>query len=260
MNSSTEQQPGMSAPMDDTQPLRKFMFERTFVGTLDTSILTQDEVKPTFSLDQMEITRNQAYESGFAAGQKSMEEDQRQKMNELLAQVTQKLDLALKISGEEWHRQLAHMQEMAIAITRKIIPDYVARHGLNEIQSIISQTVTEMAHEPRLVVRVSEAQFDAASARIKEITNKQAYEGKIVILGEPDLGPSDCRVEWADGGIERDLKTLWQAIEKIVQTKQKAPLNDSNPKPLSEPTPAPLHEAESASSISPTTNALGEQS
>jgi flagellar assembly protein FliH len=73
-----------------------------------------------------------------------------------------------------------------------------------------------MAREPRLVVRVHEDQFDAVNERVQEIATQRAYAGKVIVLADPDTVPGDCRVEWADGGIERNTAAVWSAVEQTV--------------------------------------------
>ena len=43
------------------------------------------------------------------------------------------------------------------------------------------------------------------------------FEGKIVLLAQSDLQAGDVRVEWADGGAERDIGLLWREIDAIVE-------------------------------------------
>lgn len=205
-----------NSAISENAPARKFMFERTFVDGESLAKKERDRPKPTFTEEQLDAARKESYDSGYAAGHKTKSDDQQQQLNALMAQVEKKLD-KLKTTGEEyWHNQLDHMQQVALVIARKILPTYIEKYGLEEIQTIISKIITEMAREPRLVVRVCDTQFDAVNAKITEIAERRAYAGKVVVLSEEGLDVSDCKVEWADGGVERDLRTVWQDIDKIM--------------------------------------------
>ena len=35
-------------------------------------------------------------------------------------------------------------------------------------------------------------------------------------MAEPDIAPGDCRIEWADGGVKRDLAAIEAAIGEAV--------------------------------------------
>lgn len=199
---------------------KKYLFDLTFDSPESRATSERDKPKPTFTEEQLEAAKKEAYAEGAAAGKKAALEDQQQHMNALLTQINKHLAVVIQQSLDEWQRQLAQMQQIALVIARKIMPRYVERNGLDEIEAIITKVVTEMSREPRLVFRVCEAQFDDAKARINAIAEQAAYAGKLVILGDPELGQSECRIEWADGGIERDLKTLWQDIDRVLEEVQ----------------------------------------
>jgi len=231
-----------------TQP-QKFLFNLSFDDEVGCPLGEREKPKPTYSQEQIDEARKESYESGFNAGQKAMMEDQQQRMNVLLAQIDQHVGHLAQSSQEEWQTQLGQLQQIALVIARKIMPTYVQRYGVEEIETIVDRIVAEMSREPRLVIRVSENQFDEVSAKINEITANQAYAGKVVILGDADLGESDCRVEWADGGIERDLRMIWEDIDRVMSEIQSAPLEEKAPEPVAaaqpaEPDPAPEPEPE----------------
>ena len=45
----------------------------------------------------------------------------------------------------------------------------------------------------------------------------RGFEGRLVVLAEPDIGFGDCRVEWADGGVTRDRDKTEATIAEIVR-------------------------------------------
>ena len=47
--------------------------------------------------------------------------------------------------------------------------------------------------------------------------NATSFAGDIVLLGEPNMGDLDCRVEWPDGGSERKQAAVQHQIEDAVQ-------------------------------------------
>jgi len=202
--------------MGEENQARKFLFDLAFDNGLNKRTDEREKPKPTYSQEQLDDAKRLAYEDGFSSGQKAMSEDQQQYTNVLLTQIDQRLTHILDSSKTIWQKQLAQCQDIALVIARKIMPSYVQANGLGEIESIVAKIIGEMSREPRLVFRINEAQFDDAKTRINAIADQAAYAGKLVILGDPDLGPSDCRIEWADGGIERDVKTLWQDIERVM--------------------------------------------
>jgi flagellar assembly protein FliH len=107
-----------------------------------------------------------------------------------------------------------------LSVARKVLPDFMARNGIQEIEALLTDAIGNMLREPRLVVRVHESQFDAINVRIQDITAQKAYAGKVVLLADATFAPGDCLVEWADGGIERNADATFRDIEKAVAPDQ----------------------------------------
>lgn len=209
---------------DGTQPVQKFMFSRSFADDLDMDPLDPKQAKkPTYTQEQLDEAKRQSFDEGKAAGQKAMMDDQQKYLNVLLSGLDKKLGHMSDTMTQFQQQLLTHAQGIALAIAKKILPAYTVRYGLDEIEAIVSQVLTDMAHEPRLVVRVGEAQFETVSGKMSALAEQKAYSGKVVVLCEESLGPTDCRIEWADGGIERDINTLWQCVDKLLAHTQTAP-------------------------------------
>lgn len=195
---------------------RKFLFDLAFDVADARAADVDEKSKPAFTQEQLDVAKKEAYEAGVAAGKKSREDETARQTNLLLAAIDKKLDAVLAGSQDKWAKHLAQVRSLAYSAMRKVLPATAARNGLEEIEEIVRKAIVEMAREPRLVVRVAEAHFDEIAQRIDALSAKQAYVGKVVVLGEPGFGPSDCLVEWADGGIERDERRIWQEIEGLM--------------------------------------------
>ena len=67
-----------------------------------------------------------------------------------------------------------------------------------------------------MVVRVNDALHETAREKLDEIVRRCSPDTKLVLLAEPDIAPGDCRIEWADGGIDRDTAAMSAAIDEAV--------------------------------------------
>jgi len=208
--------PNVSA--QQSEQARKFLFDLAFDNDANRRSPTTKEVKKiTFSEEQMEAAKKESYESGVAAGRKEESAQRNAQLDALFSEIGSNLKTLIDNGTSYWQEQTGNMRAVALVIARKIMPRYIERHGMGEIEAVVAKVLAEMSHEPRLVFRVKEELFDEAKTRIEEIASVSAYAGKLVILGDADLGSSECRIEWADGGIERDLKVLWQAIDDVMK-------------------------------------------
>lgn len=212
---STEQMQ-TQRPVGASSEVRKFLFDIAFDASDANASDVEEKNRPVFTQEHLDAAKKEAYEAGFAAGKKSREDDTLRQTNVLLAGIEKKLGSVIVDSRETWAQQMAQVRMLAKIAMSKIFPVTAAKNGLDEIEEVVRKAITDMAREPRLVVRVAEAHFEEITKRIEVLSAKQAYTGKVVVLGETGYGPSDCLVEWADGGIERDERKIWEEIENLM--------------------------------------------
>jgi flagellar assembly protein FliH len=112
---------------------------------------------------------------------------------------------------------------IALAVLRKILPETAKRGGLNEIEALTRQAMTDLIDEPRFVVRVAEGMLGEVRPRLEEMAESSGFTARLIVVGDPALGGSDCRIEWAEGGIERDTNQLLEDVSRVVEQLLEAP-------------------------------------
>ncbi|NIR46314.1 MAG: flagellar assembly protein FliH, partial [Gemmatimonadetes bacterium] len=147
--------------------------------------------------------------------------------------IAQRADLALEVIAERLQtveRTHAEAQtlaqeaaaRLALTIARKVLPELSRQNALTEIEGLVRECLTELQDEPRVVVRVHDAMLDPLRQRLDRVTSATGYTGKVVLLTSQTLDEIDCRVEWADGGAERNTEGLWQEIDRVIERTLKA--------------------------------------
>jgi flagellar assembly protein FliH len=106
--------------------------------------------------------------------------------------------------------------EVARAVLQKLHPELARQHGLVEIEGILNRCIESLKNEPRLVAYVPTEHLDALKRRVDALSSTKGFEGRVVLIAEDGMKPSDCRVEWADGGMERSSAAIWAEIEAIL--------------------------------------------
>ncbi len=101
-------------------------------------------------------------------------------------------------------------------MARKLAPALVAREPFAEISALASECFRQLVSSPHIAVRVNDALYAAAKEKLDEIARAKSFEGRLVVLAEPDIAVGDCRIEWADGGINRDSAAADAAIGEAV--------------------------------------------
>ena len=213
----TEPPTPTKAKMAETQqPPRKFMFDVSFDGATAANRPPPERKPVTLKADQLDAIKQEMYESGFSAGRKIAADEHTRQLSELMAAIARNLDHLLANIEQQQQNHDHDIRQVIMAIAKKILPEYTARNGLDEIHKILSEAISEMVHEPRLVVRTHQQQFDAINSHINDVIVKKAYAGKVVVLADADIALGDCRIEWADGGIERNTQSVWNTIESAI--------------------------------------------
>jgi flagellar assembly protein FliH len=106
--------------------------------------------------------------------------------------------------------------EVAVAVARKLAPALIASEPFAEISALATDCFRELVTAPHIAVRVNDALYAAAREKLEDIVRARSFEGRLVVLAEPDIAIGDCRIEWADGGINRDSAATDAAISAAV--------------------------------------------
>jgi len=153
---------------------------------------------------------------GYQRGVSAAEARERTEAERRCAAAFERIGEALKaiaVSLDALERQLeAEAVEVAFAVARKLAAELVAREPFAEIAALASGCLGELRGAPHVAVRIHDSMHDIARERLDEIARAQGFEGRLVVLGEADIAPGDCRVEWADGGAVRDRAAIEAAI------------------------------------------------
>lgn len=125
------------------------------------------------------------------------------------------------------------VEQQAIALLRaalrKTLPALCRKDPLAEIEALVTRCLGETLDEPRLVVRINDALFDPIHKRLGAIAQSQGFAGKFVLLAESTLADGDARIEWADGGAERDTRRLAAEIDAVLARALSPTLAAPNP-------------------------------
>jgi len=106
--------------------------------------------------------------------------------------------------------------EVAVAVARKLAPELIAREPFAELAALAADCFRHLVAAPHVVVRVNEALHGAAREKLAETSRAGGFDGRLVVLAEPDIALGDCRIEWADGGVKRDSAAIETAINAAV--------------------------------------------
>lgn len=197
--------------------ITKFLFDTDFATGDEAARLAPRPDTRRFSANELEAAKAEAHAAGIAAGRAAAEQDIARRVADACAVVGARFDDLMKAVALRHEAQSREAIAAAVEIARRLLPSLGKREAIGEVEALIRECLTRLDDEPRLVVRVADELLDAVRQRIDQVTAATGYTGRVILLADPALKPGDARVEWADGGAERDSAAIWRDIDSAIQ-------------------------------------------
>jgi flagellar assembly protein FliH len=161
-------------------------------------------------------TEAAAHRRGYSEAQRDAAIESGRRVAGTLERIAASLAEATKALAAIEARIECEAVEVAVAVARKLAPTLIEREPFAEIAALASSCFRELVAAPHLVVRINDSLYAAAREKLDDIARAHGFAGKLVVLGEPSIGVGDCRIEWADGGVNRDTSVAASAISEAV--------------------------------------------
>jgi flagellar assembly protein FliH len=169
-----------------------------------------------FTRGEIEATRQAALAEGHAAGLAEAAKAAQALAADSLAAIAEGVAALLAAhdatTADTQRRALAAMQ----AIIAKLVPGLAAKDPLAEVEAFAAKCLHEAIAEPRVVLRVAAELYEPLRERLDALAAAAGYAGRIVLITDDALTAGDARVEWADGGAERDLAAQCAQIDDLL--------------------------------------------
>lgn len=186
----------------------KFLFERDFGRPKDA---------PSPKLQAaLEDAEARGYAAGHADGRAQALAEADAALEAALARVADAAERLLAEAEERGARLEEEALAFAQALAVKLAGDAVARFPMDAIAEVARTAFAHLAGVPHLVVRVNEGLVEKTERLVQRIARERGFEGRLVILGDPEIAPGDARFEWADGGVLRDGAALGREIAAAI--------------------------------------------
>jgi len=111
---------------------------------------------------------------------------------------------------------IAEAVGLSLSIARKLAGGLIAREPTGEIEQLIAECMATLDGVPHLVIRCDPQLADAVRDIATSRMSTSGFTGRLVVLGDPDVAIGDARIEWADGGVVRDIRKLSVEIDKKI--------------------------------------------
>jgi flagellar assembly protein FliH len=191
----------------------KFLFDMDFSAP-DKS--RERPATPSEIAQKIASAEARAYRDGFDAGQREAKAESDRRAALALEEIAIGIQgIAGRFSGVEV-RMETEAVDVAVAVARKLCSELIAGEPLGEITRLVSDCFSHLVSTPHLVVRINDSLYETAHERIARLAKQSGFEGRLVILAEPDIETGDCRIEWADGGVVLERAAIEAKIDELV--------------------------------------------
>ena len=190
----------------------KFLFDTDF-GTPDKSRERPNQVEVAQRIAAAEA---KAHREGYDAGRREAKAESDRRTALALEEIKIAMQgIAARFAGIE-QRMETEAVDVAVAVARKLCGGLIAAEPLGEVTGLVSECFSHLVATPHLVVRVNDQLYEAARERIERLAKPSGFQGRLVILAEPDIPTGDCKIEWADGGVVLERAAIEAKIDELV--------------------------------------------
>lgn len=192
---------------------KPFLFETRDFDQIAQAAAVPVEERPQFTQMELDAAMSAAgqrgFEEGMAGAMQSVEANIARLMESAMAQIH---DLNLAEAARTADSQALAI-DVAMGLVRKIMPELANQASLEGIGGIVKQVMMDRFEEPRLIIRVHDSVLDNLSARLESLAAQSGFRGQYALMADHALAPTDCRIEWSNGGVERSAARLWENMQ-----------------------------------------------
>jgi flagellar assembly protein FliH len=191
----------------------KFLFDMDFSAPDRTR---ERPATPAEIAQKIASAEARAYRDGFDAAMREAKAESDRRTALALEEIGVGIQaIVARFSGIA-QRMETEAVDVAVAVARKLCSELIAAEPLGEITGLVRDCFSHLVSTPHLVVRINESLYEHAHERIDRLAKQSGFEGRLVILAEPEIDTGDCRIEWADGGVVLERAAIEAKISELV--------------------------------------------
>ena len=213
-------------PDSETKENNDFASEEDMPAVLSVDDLDIPEEKdePTFSAEELESARAQALSEGRmnglaegrdAAWKEAMASIEKQN-SDTLTTIAASLNKAMTTLEKSAENAFSTAVEIAVAVCKKAVPSLCETNALEEVRLLLEKNLHFLKDEPKISLRLNPSLADPIKPVVTDLVKKEAYAGRIAVVRDENVPVGDCRVEWKNGGLEKNLQEVLNHTEELI--------------------------------------------
>ncbi len=208
--------------------LRKFLFDNDFGAPASVQapppppvdVVIEEEPPPppppVFGEEDLVRARDEGFALGRKAGIEETVAGSERKLADAVAAIAAGLERLL--AGQAAAQAQAHDDSLtlALAVVRKLHPALARKGGVEEVRAIVEECLGHVAGDARVTARVNPDDLEGIRDGLGEMLDRHGFEGKLLFRADGALARGDCRIEWSEGGAERNQAQIMSEVEAVI--------------------------------------------
>ncbi len=208
---------------------RRFLLEDFAPPIVEEENLLPPE--PEITEADVESARRAGIQLGVQQGFETGEAKAREELQKLFAQAAEENDTAVEklfqqlaaqfevIFAEqqaEISRHTVQMLAMTRLLWQRLMPEYFARHGCDEVCAIVEECLQTLRYEEKIVLEYGAENAEKLVTRLEPL--KKLYSGRteLEFRASDELGVSDVRLRWGEGFAERNTAEMLAIADTVL--------------------------------------------
>jgi len=158
------------------------------------------------------------YKKGLVEGQNSAANLNAANLAKATSDLAQRTMAIAKTADDHQKQTLEDAANLGVNTGRKLAANLIARFPLGEIRALIGECLSSLESVPHLVIRCHPDLAKAIEVETTKHMSTSGFDGRLIIMGEPDILLGDARLEWVNGGLVRDMAKISNQIDQQVKS------------------------------------------
>ena len=158
--------------------------------------------------------KKEGYEEGYNQAQAEAETKRLAILENINAQLLRLTEQEGKQNQEVDNRVI----ELSRAVVHKLVPVLEKENAEALIKDFLTENFPNFKNEIKLSFYFNPETIKYVQEEISHLANANDFEGKISLHKDASMLQSDCRIEWDNGGVERNGTKMLDKIDKIFDS------------------------------------------
>ena len=172
--------------------------------------------KRFYTDSQIKEIQDAAYAEGVIAGESAALLKIEKQAEETLSILSSQYSSLISSVSDQVAFLRTQSAGLALIIAQKLASALIAEKPTAEIEKLFLSCLDNLNAEPRIVLRVDETLIEILKEKIERMAIKAGYPGRVILIGEPDTHPAQCKIEWSDGGVSYRSSEQLAHIDQVI--------------------------------------------